>query len=163
MTVVRQPQAKHWRGDSSERRALYPQQGDKAHECRREVRVRRVYEAEGSCSMTNLSKRLGNRAVRTQEYLEYHRECSEGRLKYYDVKEKLPPQGKTVFAYHEDDLYPVTAFYMSGAEPSWLRDTEGPEDDIPEQLNGIRYEVLLRPPTHWAFIPYTPTKKGEKL
>lgn len=69
------------------------------------------------------------------------------------------PQIKTILTIHEDDLYPVCAFYLKQPDGSryWMRVIEGPEDII-RQEHGDHGE-LYREPTHWQFPPAAPLRR----
>lgn len=71
--------------------------------------------------------------------------------------EELPREHEVVLTHHEDDCYPVAAFYMTDnffPDGTWLREIEGPEDTY-DGRNG-RHEKLYRPPTHWMPLPSGP-------
>ena len=76
------------------------------------------------------------------------------------IKENPPKPFITVLTQHEDDLHPVTAFYMHGGNVGgWLRESEGAED----VANDIRHTALFRAPTHWQELPESPLVQKERL
>lgn len=74
--------------------------------------------------------------------------------------ESAPPY-KTLLTIHQDDLYPVCAFYFDqDGQRFWMRIIEGPEDVIrPEEGD---HNPLLRPPTHWMYPPDAPLYQPPK-
>ncbi len=60
------------------------------------------------------------------------------------------PEFKAVLVQHRDDLYPVTAYKISG-EDVWHYEQDGPEDVI--EPGDHRHTPLKRPPTFWWPLP----------
>lgn len=67
------------------------------------------------------------------------------------------PQFTTLLTIHEDDLFPVCAFYVEEAgKRNWFRVIEGPEDVIRSEEGD--HGSLYRDPTHWMLPPDVPIK-----
>lgn len=68
---------------------------------------------------------------------------------WISLSTRLPREGETVLTQHEEDLYPMPAYWVvAPGGPAWYAAHEGPED---ENENLIR--ELLRRPTHWMDLP----------
>jgi hypothetical protein len=72
--------------------------------------------------------------------------------------EKCIQPYKTFLVAHEQDLFPVPAFYLTDntGEKVWLRESEGPEDSEEMWDKARRNSELLRPPTHFMEVPEMP-------
>lgn len=71
--------------------------------------------------------------------------------------ETAPKDCETILTIHEKDLYPVVAFcVVDETGEHWMRETEGPEDDVDALPPGIRFSSLYRRPTHWMPLPAPP-------
>lgn len=76
-------------------------------------------------------------------------------MKWIRIEDEMPKGYVAVLTLHEDDLYPVVAWWMNDDWILWFRETEGPEDVI---MNG-RLDQLYRPPTHWMPLPHPPKEE----
>lgn len=74
---------------------------------------------------------------------------------WISVEERMPEKFCVVLTQHIDDLYPCAAYTFDGV---WLRETEGPEDDMGEGKN----MPLCRPPTHWQPLPAPPAREEKE-
>lgn len=70
-----------------------------------------------------------------------------------ELQNRKPEEFKVVLTQHQNDLYPVAAFYLyDGGKMIWMREIEGPEDLV----RTGKYEELYQIPTHWMSLPERP-------
>lgn len=68
---------------------------------------------------------------------------------------EFAPPYKTLLTIHEDDLFPVCAFYSEqNGQRYWMRIIEGPEDVIRTEQGD--HGELYRAPTHFMPVPPSP-------